>query len=67
MYQHVDSEDIANEKIRTNDLALERNKVSIEDETNNKESEHDHINGYSIWTHKYQKQNSLQKILLLLS
>ena len=28
---HVDSGDIANEKIRTNDLALEVNKVSIED------------------------------------
>ena len=32
-----------NEKIRTNDLALEINKVSIEDDINNKESEHDHI------------------------
>ena len=30
-------------KIRTNDLALEINKVSIEDNTNNKESEHDYI------------------------
>ena len=30
-------------KIRTNDLSLEINKVSIEDDTNNKESEHDHI------------------------
>ena len=39
--RHIDSEDIANEKIRTNDLALEINKVSIEDDTNNKESEHD--------------------------
>ena len=43
LVRHVDSEDIANEKIRTNDLALEINKVSIEDDTNNKESEHDHI------------------------
>ena len=40
--RHVDSEDIANEKIRTKDLALETNKVSIEDDTNNKESEYDH-------------------------
>ena len=30
-------------KIRTIDLTLEINKVSIEDDTNNKESEHDHI------------------------
>ena len=36
LVRHVDSEDIANEKIRTNDLALEINKVSLEDETNNK-------------------------------
>ena len=43
LVRYVDSEDIANEKIRTNDLALEINKVSIEDDTNNKESEHDHI------------------------
>ena len=43
LVRHVDSEDIANEKIRTNDLALEINKVSIEDYTNNKESEHGHI------------------------
>ena len=43
LVRHVDSEDIANEKICTNDLALDINKVSIEDETNNKESEHDHL------------------------
>ena len=43
LLRHVDSEDIANEKIRTNDLASEINKVSIEDDNNNKESEHDHI------------------------
>ena len=43
LVRHVDSEDIANGKIRTNDLALEINKVSIEDDTNNKESKHDHI------------------------
>ena len=43
LVRHVDSEDIANEKIRTNDLALEINKVSIEDDTNNEESENDHI------------------------
>ena len=42
--RHVDSEDIANEKIRTNDLALEINKVSLEDDTNKREFEHeDHI------------------------
>ena len=41
LVRHVDSED--NEKIRTNDQALEINKVSIEDDTNNKESAHDHI------------------------
>ena len=41
---HVDSEDIANEKIRTNDLALGINKVSLEDDTSKKEFEHeDHI------------------------
>ena len=43
LVRHVDSEDIAYEKIRTNDLALEINKVSIEVDNNNKESEHDHI------------------------
>ena len=43
LVRQVDSEDIANEKIRTYDLALEINKVSIEDDTNNKELEHDHI------------------------
>ena len=43
LVRHVDSEDIANEKIRTNDSALEINKVSIEDDTNNKESENDNI------------------------
>ena len=43
LVRHVDSEDIAKEKIRTNDLALEINKVSIEDDTNNKGSEHDYI------------------------
>ena len=36
LVRHVDSEDIANEKIRTNDLALEINKVSLEDDTNKK-------------------------------
>ena len=42
--RHVDSEDIANEKIRSNDLALETNKISLEDGTNNKVLEHeDHI------------------------
>ena len=39
----VDSEDIANKKTKSNDLALETNKVSIEDDTNNKETGHDHI------------------------
>ena len=43
LVRHVDSGDIANEKIRTNDLVLQINEVSIEDDTNNKESEHDHI------------------------
>ena len=44
LVRHVDSEDIGNEKIRTNDLALEINKVSLEDVTNKKELEHeDHI------------------------
>ena len=41
LVRHVDSEDIANEKIRTNDLALEINKVSLEVETNNKVLEHE--------------------------
>ena len=35
LVRHVDSEEIANEKIRTNDRALETNKISIEDDTNN--------------------------------
>ena len=43
LVRHVDSEDIANEKIRTKDLALEINQVSIEDDTNKKESEDGHI------------------------
>ena len=44
LVRHVDCEDIANEKIRTNDLALEINKVSLEDDTSKKEFEHeDHI------------------------
>ena len=44
LVRHVDSEDIANEKTRTNDLALEINKVSLEDNTNKKEFEHeDHL------------------------
>ena len=41
LVRHVDSEDIANEKIRTNDLALEINKVSLEDDTNKREFEHE--------------------------
>ena len=41
--RHVDSEDNANEKIRTNDLALEINKISIENDKNDKELEPDHI------------------------
>ena len=41
LVRHVDSEDIANEKIRTNDLALEISKVSLEDETNTKDLEHE--------------------------
>ena len=49
LVRHFDSEDIANEKIRTNDLALQINKVSIEDDTNNKESEHDHIMVTQSW------------------
>ena len=43
LVRHVDSEDIANEKIRTNDLALEINKVSLEDDTNKKEFEHEDL------------------------
>ena len=44
LVRHVDSEDIANEKIRTNDLALEINKVSLEDDPNKREFEQeDHI------------------------
>ena len=41
LVRHVDSEDIADEKIRTNDLALEINKVSLEDDTNKKVFEHE--------------------------
>ena len=41
LVRHVDSEDTANEKIRTNDLALEINKVSLEDDTNKTEFEHE--------------------------
>ena len=43
LFRHVDSEDIANEKIRTNDLVLEINELSIENDPNDKESDHDHI------------------------
>ena len=43
LVRHVDSEDIANEKIRINDLALEIIKVSIDDDNNNKELERDQI------------------------
>ena len=44
LVRHVESEDIANEKIRTNDLALEINKVSLENDTSKKKFEHeDHI------------------------
>ena len=41
LVRHVDSEDIANEKIRTNDLALEINKVSLKEDTNKKEFEYE--------------------------
>ena len=43
LVRHVDSEDIANEKTRTNELALELNKISIDNDNNDKELEHDHI------------------------
>ena len=43
LVRHVDSEDIANEKMRTNDLALEINKISIENDNNDKELKPDHI------------------------
>ena len=43
LVRHVDSEDIANEKIRTNDLALETNKISIENDSNDKALEPDQI------------------------
>ena len=43
LVRHVDSKDIANKKIRTNDLALEINKMSIENDNNDKELEPDHI------------------------
>ena len=43
LVRQVDSEDIANEKIRINDLALEINKISNENKNNDKESEPDHI------------------------
>ena len=43
LVRHVDSEDIANEKIRTNDLALEINKISIKNDNNDKGLEPDHI------------------------
>ena len=41
--RNVDSEDIANEKIRTNDLALEKNKILIDNDYNDKEFEPDHV------------------------
>ena len=41
LVRHVDSEDNANEKIRTNDLALEINKISIDNDNNDKELQHD--------------------------
>ena len=43
LVRHVDSEDIAQEKIRTYDLALEINKVSLEDETNKVLEHEEHI------------------------
>ena len=44
LVRNVDSEHIAIEKMRTNDVALEINKVSLEDDTNKTEFEHkDHI------------------------
>ena len=43
LVRHVDSEDIANEKLRTIDLASEINKISIYNDNNDKELEHDHI------------------------
>ena len=41
LVRHVDSEDIANEKIGTNDLALEIKKISIENDNDDKELEPD--------------------------
>ena len=43
LVRHVDSEDIANEKIRTNDPALEINKISIDNDNNDNEFEPDHV------------------------
>ena len=43
LVRHADSEDISNAKTRTNDLALEINKISIEKDNNDKEFEPDHI------------------------
>ena len=42
LVRHVDSEDIANEKIIPNDLALEINKISIDNDNDDEELEHDH-------------------------
>ena len=43
LVRHVDPEDIANEKVRTHDLALEINKISIDNDNNDEELQHDHI------------------------
>ena len=67
LVRHVDSEDIANEKIRTNGLALEINKVSIEDDTNNKETGHDHIMVTQSGDPNNKSKPAFIKILFLLS
>ena len=65
LVRHVDSEDIANGKIRTNDLPFEKNKVSIDDDTNNKETEHDHIMVTNLET-QITKVDQLTKNIVLI-
>ena len=62
----MDSEDIANEKLRTNDLALEINEASSEDDTNNKESEHDLIKVTQSGDPNNKSKPAYKKVLIVI-
>ena len=65
LVRHVDFEDIANEKIRTNDLALEINKISFENDNKDKELEPDHVMVLSLGT-QITKVNQLTRNIALI-